>query len=252
MPLADPSLFGSGDDLYPTPFIGAGAHPARVHRMLAPLAPLMERVVDDVGVRIWLQRRIHFDVARHDELVGGAVLVVPDPDVRVVHASMARDADDREHLVGEVLPRRGRTLEGLTLTLFEERFGAMHLFKTFAVGDALMIVPATDQLEHTGHTLSHVTRGLVDQQKALPYLRTIGLNVGVIGRRVRVETQDSRRKGAATTIHEVDETTRDNDSVIGLEPNVPGPQNVVSRFYASSSRAPPRRAACPPARPAMV
>lgn len=235
-PLADPSLFGSADDFYPTPFIGAGAHPARVHRQLAPLIPLMGRVVDDAGARAWLRRRIHFDVARHDELVGGAVLVVPDPDVREVSTFMARDADGREHLVGEVLARRGRKLGGLTLTLYEERFGAMHLFENFAVGGALMIVPATDQLEHTGHALSHVTRGLVEQQKALPYLRTIGLNMGTIGRRVRVQTQDSRRKGAATTVHTIDETTRETKSVIGLEPDAQAPRDAVSRFYASSER----------------
>lgn len=235
-PLADPSLFGSADDFYPTPFIGAGAHPARVHRQLAPMTPLMERVLDDAGARTWLRRRIHFDVARHDELVGGSVLVVPDPDVRAVHTSMARDADGREHLVGEVLARRGRKLDGLTLTLFEERFGAMHLFENFAVGNALMIVPSTDQLEHTGQALSHVTRGLVDQQKALPYIRTIGLNMGTIGRRVRVQTQDSRRKGAPTTVHTIDETTRESKSVIGLEPDAPTTRDAISRFYASSER----------------
>ena len=235
-PLADPSLFGSADDFYPTPFIGAGAYPARVHRQLAPLLPIMERVVDDADARTWLRRRVHFDVARHDELVGGAVLVVPDPDVRAVRTFMARDADGREHLVGEVLARRGRKLDGLTLTLFEERFGAMHLFESSAVVDTLMIVPATDELEHTGHTLSHVTRGLVDQQKALPYLRTIGLNMGMVGRRVRVETQDSRRKGAQTTVHTVDETTRESKSIIDLEPDAPAPRDAISRFYTSSER----------------
>lgn len=235
-PLADPSLFGSADDFYPTPFIGAGAQPARVHRQLAPLIPLTERLMDDAGARTWLRRRIHFDVARHNELLGGAVLIVPDPDVRAVRTSMARDADGHEHLVGEVLARRGRKLDGLTLTLFEERFGAMHLFKTFAVSDALMIIPATDQLAHTGHVLSHVTRGLIDQQKALPYIRTISLNLGMVSRRVSVETQDSRRKGARTTMHTINETTRASTSVIGLEPDTPAPRDAASRFYTSSQR----------------
>ena len=235
-PLADPSLFGSADDFYPTPFIGAGAEPARVHRQLAPLIPLTERLMDDAGTKIWLRRRIHFDVARHNELLGGAVLIVPDPDVRAVRTSMARDVEGREYFVGEVLARRGRKLDGLTLTLFEERFGAMHLFKTFAVGDALMIIQATDQLEHTGHALSHVTRGLVDQQKALPYLRTINFELGTVNRRVRVETQDSRRKGARATNHTVDETTRVSKRAVGIESGAPIPRDAVSRFYSSSER----------------
>lgn len=114
------------------------------------------------------KKRILIDIARHDELIGGAVLIVPDPDVRAVRSYMARDMNGQEHLVGEVLPRRGRSLGGLNLTLFEEGFRAMHLFKNFSVDGTLMIVRADGQLEHTGHALSHVERGLVDQQKALP------------------------------------------------------------------------------------
>ncbi len=237
-PLSDPSLFGSADDFYPTPFIGSGAHPARVHRRLATSTPLMERVIDNSVARAWLRRRIHFDIARHDELVGGAVLVVPDPDVRAVHTSMARDADGREHLVAEVLAHRCRSLHDFTLTLFEERFGAMHLFKTFQVDDALMIVSATDQLEHTGHALSHVERGLVDQQKALPYLRTIGFNMGIVSRRVRVETHEGRSKDSETKAHEITEVAHTSNNTFGVNLNTLGstPRDAASRFYASSER----------------
>lgn len=242
-PLADPSLFGSADDFYPTPFIGPGAHPARVHRQLATQTPLLDRVVGDAGARAWLRRRVHFDIARHDELIGGAVLIVPDPDVRAVRTYMVRDVDGHEYLVGEVLPRRGRSLGGLTLTLFEERFGAMHLFENFSVDGTLMIVRADGQLEHTGHALSHVERGLVDQQKALPYLRTVGIDMGVTSRRVKVETQEGRRKDAAKVSHDVSEVTRASDSVVSLEPDVPASRNAISRFYASSSRRQKQRVA---------
>lgn len=235
-PLADPSLFGSADDFYPTPFIGSGAHPARVHRQLAASNPLLERVIDDAGARAWLGRRIHFDIARHDELIGGAVLVVPDPDVRAVDTFMTRDADGHEHLVGEVLPRRGRSLNGLTLTLFEERFGAMHLFKSFTVDERLMIVPATDQLEHTGYALSHGKRGLVDQQKALPYIRTVGISIETVNRRLRLETQEGRRKDAPKVAHDVNEVTRFTNSIIDFEPDAAPPRDAALRFYASSER----------------
>lgn len=48
-PLADPSMFGSADDFYPTPFIGPGAHPARVRRQLAIQTPLHDRVIGDAA-----------------------------------------------------------------------------------------------------------------------------------------------------------------------------------------------------------
>lgn len=235
-PLADPSLFGSGDDFYPTPFTGPGSHPARAHRQLAVLTPQLERVLGDEKARRWLLRRVHFDIARHDELLGGAVLVVPDPDVRIVRSSMARDAAGREHMVGEVRPRLHRSLRGLTLTLFEERFGAMNLFKSFEVRDALMIAPASDQIEHAGHALSHTERGLIDQQKALPYLRTIGFNMGLTKRRVRLETRDDRRKGSKPTVHDLSETDWSTNSVVELHPDLPRSRDAASRFYASSQR----------------
>ncbi|GGK27708.1 VPA1262 family N-terminal domain-containing protein [Salinarimonas ramus] len=235
-PLADPSLFGSAEDLYPTPFLGSGARPSRVHRQLADLSPLLDRVIADAEARSWLRRRIHFDIGEHDELVGGAVLIVPDPDIRAVRTFMARDADGREHLVGEVLPRRGRSLLGLTLTLFEERFGAMHLFKSFPVSENLMIVSAMGQLEHTGHALSHAERGLVDQQKALPYLRSIGLNMNMVNRRVRINTRDGRRKNAPSVTHDIDEVTLASNGVIRLEGESVTDRDPTTRFYHASAK----------------
>lgn len=234
-PLADLSLFGSGDDFYPTPFIGAGAHPARIHRQMAPLEPLLERLVEHPAAVAWLKRRIHFDIARHGELVAGAVLVAPDPDVREVRSFMARDAERREHLVAEVLPRAGRTLNELTLTLFEERFGAMHLFKTFTVDGSLMMVPGQGQLEQTGYSLSHIERGLVAQQKAVPYLRSISLNTSVVSRRVQVQTTD-RRKNARSLTHEVQETDHRQLSVVQIEPDAHRLRDPASRFYDGAER----------------
>ncbi len=235
-PLADPSLFGSADDFYPTPFIGPGAHPARVHRQYAMPTPLLERVIRDNHATAWLKRRIHFDPGRHDELIGGAVLVVPDSDVRAVRTFMTRDTNGREHLVGEVVPRRGRSLHGLTLTLFEERLGAMHLFKSFDVDSALMIVPATDKLEHTGYALAHRERGLVDQQKALPYIRSVGFNIDILSRQVQVETQEGRGKGAKTVIHNINEVTRSTGRTVGIDQGAARPPDVASRFYFSASK----------------
>jgi hypothetical protein len=235
-PLADPSLFGSDKDLYPTPFIGPGAYPAKIHRQFAALTPLLEKVLDDDAARTWLRRRIHFDVALYSELLGGAVLVVPDPDVASVRVFMAREEDDRERLVGEVLPRPGRSLKGLTLTLFEERLGALGLFQTFEVGGDLMIGPSTNQLDHIGYVLSHVDRGLVDQQKPLPFLRAINWQIGISSRKIQIETRDDRSKGADTTQHQVDEVEYTSQNVVKFEPGYSKERSADSRFYENAQR----------------
>ena len=235
-PLANLTLFGSGDDLYPTPFIGAGSHPARVHRQLAVPTPLLERVLDDQVAIAWLKRRIHFDIGQHEELLGGAVLVVPDPDVRGVRSFMARDANGDEHLVGEVLPRIGGSLDGLTLTLFEERFGAMHLFESRPVDGSLMIVRGQGELERTGYSLSHGERGLVERQEALPYLRSINIDMGMMGRRVQIETTADRSKDAALVTHEVREVSSSPFSVPERSHETPRPRDPASRFYDGAER----------------
>jgi hypothetical protein len=235
-PVADQSVFGTGDDFYPTPFIGSGAHPARIHRQLASSQPLLDRLLEDPKAILWLKRRIHFDITRHAELLGGAVLIVPDPNVRGVRSFMARDGQRREHLVGEVLPRIGHPLDGLALTLFEERFGAIHLFKTFEVDGSLMIIKSEGQLESTGYTLSHRERGLVERQEALPYLRTISLEMSTTSRRVKLETTTSRSKNADKAVHEVPEIGESQRSLIGLEPDLHRPRDPASRFYESADR----------------
>lgn len=235
-PLADPSLFGSSDDLYPTPFLGSGAYPAKVHRQLAISAPFAEQLSISSKACKWLQRRIHFDISKYSELLGSAIIVIPDPDVRTVSTFMTRDANGNEHLVGEVRPRYGRSLSGLTLTLFEERFGAMQIFKNFEVHNDLMIAPTIGQLEHTGFALSHADRGLISQQKAIPYIRNIGLQMNTISRRVRVETQDDRKKDSLPAMHEINEVRRVSDSIVGLETEIQTKQDTASRFYTNAAR----------------
>jgi len=97
-----------------------------------------------------------------------------------------------------------------------------------------MIVQATDQLDHTGHTLSHAERGLVDQQKALPYLRSVSLNMSSVNRRVKVATRDDRRQGATIKTHEIDEISVTSESVVELEPTTS--KDAASRFYSNAER----------------
>ncbi|MGA0564922.1 VPA1262 family N-terminal domain-containing protein [Ancylobacter sp. VNQ12] len=242
-PLADASLFGSDDDFYPTPFIGAGGQPARVHRRLAEPDDALLALSRDAEACAWLRRRIHFDISRHDELIGGAVLVVPDPDVRRVSSFMTRNAQGKEYLVAEVLPYHTRRLDGLTMMVFEERFGAMNLFKTSEVRDELIIVEATDQLEHTGHALWHENRGLIAQQKALPYIRSINIDFGVINRRVNINTRDTRRNESNITSHTIDEVGHSSKSIVALEEEAPDRMAIAARFYGSSHRRERERAA---------
>lgn len=235
-PVVDPSLFGTGDDLYPTPFIGAGAHPSQIHRQLSVSNPLLERMLGDQGACEWLQWRVHFNITRHDELLGGAVLVVPDPDVRLVRTFKARNKEGTEYLVGEVQPHHKRSLKGLSFTHFEERFGAVNIYQRFDVTEELMILPVPDQLEQTGYVLAHTERGLIDQQIALPYMRKFNYESITPSRHVSVTTEDDRHKNAKVTEHQIVEVSRDLRHPIDPTEGKSIPRDAASRFYASSER----------------
>lgn len=236
-PLSDSRFGGDGVDTYPTPFVGPGAFPARIHRRLAALSSPLERLLSDEAACRWLHRRIHFDVRRHDELLGGAVLVLPDPDVRTARTLLLRDVDGLERLLGEVRPRPGRKLHGLTMTMFEHRFGAASFHQTFKLdGDLLPITRPSRQLEQTGFSLVHNERGLVASQEALPFLRAISLTMETTRRRVMFETKDSRKTDAMPTQHEVPEIVLASSSEIRPNGEAPRSPDPMTRFDESVAR----------------
>ena len=227
-PISDNSLLG-GELYYPTPFMGPGAAAARIHRLMSAADPDLEALTRDSAVCSWLSSRIHFRIDDYPELLGSIVLVAPDPQVRSVKQYLTRDKDQRERLATVLQPRTGRNLEGLELTILEERFGAISTFLRPPVPSHGMIVTeAPAQIRSSGYMLAHFERGLIGFQPPLPFIRTVGLRMETSSRRVQLQTRDSRKKDAEIKTYEIGELAPTTDSVVG---DVTPPMTPHARFY---------------------
>jgi hypothetical protein len=232
-PVSDHSLLGGGS-YYPTPFMGPGAAPARIHRLMSAADPDLEVLTQDLAVCSWLSSRIHFRIDDYPELLGSIVLVAPDPQVRSVKQYFTRDEDRKERLVTVLQPRTGQDLQGLELTMLEERFGAISTFFRAPIPSHGMIVTeAPAQIRSSGYMLAHAERGLIDFQPPLPFIRTVGIRTEISSRRVRLQTRDSKKKDAEVKTYEIGEFTPATDSVVG---DVTPPMTPHARYYDAVER----------------
>jgi hypothetical protein len=160
-PLPDQSLFGGVLRAYPTPFLGSGAAPARIHRLMASADPYLESLADDIRACDWLASRIHFRIEEYRELLGSLILVAPDPQVEKVSQYFVRDARKHERLVTQVQARPGQRLDHLQLTVLEERFGAISTFRQLDVPpDGIVVTEGPAEIRESGYLLGTLSGGL--------------------------------------------------------------------------------------------
>jgi hypothetical protein len=215
-PVPDQSLFGGVLRAYPTPFLGPGAVPARIHRLMAYADPDLEALADDRQICDWLATRVHFRIEKYRELLGSLVLVAPDPQVEKVSQYFVRDAEKNEKLVTHVQARPHQKLEDLHLTIMEERFGAISTFRQINVpSNGLVITEGPAEIRASGYLLGHAERGLIDFQTPTPFVRTVSFTMGVTSRVVKLKTRDSKKKDAGTRDYDIYEEGPAIDSVVG-------------------------------------
>jgi hypothetical protein len=232
-PISDQSLFG-GDAYYPTPFVGPGAAQARIHRLMAAADPDLDGLARDPIVCTWLASRLHFRIDEYPELLGSIALIAPDPQVRSVKQYFARDKQGKERFVTQLQPRSGKNLDGLELTILEERFGAMSTFVRRSIPpNGTVVTEAPAEIRTSGFMLAHPERGLIGFQPPLPFIRTVGITTELASRRVQVHARDSKKKGAKVTVHEFGEFAPAFDSVIG---DTTPPLDAHARYFESVGR----------------
>jgi hypothetical protein len=193
--------------------------------------PDLESLARDPRLCDWLAPRVHFRVEDYLELLGSIVLIAPDPQVAKVKQYFTRDAARKERLVTQVQARARQNLQGLQLTIFEERFGAISTFRQLAVPpDGNVVTEPPGEIRASGYMLAHSERGLIDFQPPTPFLRTIGLSMETFSRTVRLQTRDSKKKGTEVKTHDIGELTSVSNSMIG---DATQPLSAHARFWQS-------------------
>ena len=200
---------------------------------MAAADPDLESISRDPIACAWLAPRIHFRIDDYPELLGAAVLIVPDPQVAGVKQFFTRDASKRERLVTFVQARVKQNVEGLDLTVFEERFGAISTFHRAVVpADGIVVTVPPAEIRASGYMLGHSERGLIDFQPPTPFIRTVGFTMETSTRRVRLQTRDSKKKDAEIKEHEFAEMTGVTNSLVG---NTERPLSAHERFWEAAA-----------------
>jgi hypothetical protein len=232
-PISDSSFLGGIKGTYPTPFLGSGASPARVHRLMPAADADLDALSRDPIACDWLAPRIHFRIDSYPELLGAAVVIAPDPQVAAVKQYFTQDGNGTERLVTFVQARANQRISELGLTVFEERFGAISTFQYFAVPESGIVeTQPPAEVRASGYMLGHPQRGLVDFQPPTPFIRTVGLTMETSTRRVKVQTRDSNKKDAEIKEHEFPEATLVSDSLIG---EADPPPSAQQRFWNAAA-----------------
>jgi hypothetical protein len=215
-PLLDPTWPGPD-----APFIGSGAHPARISRLLGPSHMSLAALARDEAVSAFLKPRLHLDLARYPECQGGMALIVPDPIVREVQMFVRpRSVEElAETIVARILPRAGAALSGLEMTFIEVRAGALRQFVHIAVPpDGLVVWEHDGETAMVGYVLTHAVHGVLRQQAPAAFLRKVSLSSSIASRRVTIHARTSDSPSAPEEPYDVTEYVGDRQIEIGHLP----------------------------------
>jgi hypothetical protein len=209
MPLATDVRSGMRDPGDPAPFRGPGS--ARIHRRFGDTSRF-EAVVDDQSAVSFLRRRLHLDLADYTEYLGGLALVVPDPVLRRIQHLLvpSQDGEVGERVLYRLVPRPGQSLDGLKLTVLEHRSNLLSRFETIDVpNNGLVTVQSGMPFDQTGYAIADPVHGILAYQQPLSFLRAIRVNLGITGRKVKVEFPKTESPRSPTESYEVTELSHE-------------------------------------------
>ena len=195
-------LFSESSGAQP-PFVGAEG--GRIHRRFGDDRGF-EALTTNPEAAAFLQRRLHVDLSSYTEYLGSLVLVAPDPIVRHVHHFVVPDEAGQENLVYRFTPRTGQSLSALKLTVIERRANLLSRFETIDIPEnGLVVLPRKLEVQASGYAVTHPEQGILAYQPPVPFIRSIGVSLGVAGRKVKIATPMTESPTAQVDTYEVTE-----------------------------------------------
>lgn len=184
LPIASEELFAPGRAGDPAPFLGSGDGTARIHRRFGNGGGFAE-VLSNPEIMRFIATRLHLDLVDYSEYLGSLVLVMPDPILRgVQHYVTLREEGNGEDLVYRLLPRPGRGVAGMTLTVLERRANLLSRFETVDVpADGLLVLPRSLPVQASGYVVVHPAFGVLEFQTPVPFIRQIRVSTTLVGQR---------------------------------------------------------------------
>ena len=238
LPLAE-GLFGpdSGD---PAPFMGSV--PSRLHRRFGD-GEGFEAVTADAEAVLFLKHRLHIDLAEYPEYLGGLALVVPDPVIQRIDSFLIpSQGSEPEKVMRRLVARAGQSLEGLRMTILEKRTNLLSRFETRDVPtDGVVVVPQKLPAEESGYVVTHCDHGVLVYGSPATFIRSVHLNMGIVGRIVTVQAQKTDSPTSAVDPYQVWEIAKESPVIVGQGAVIPGTSRVAEAEVRRKRRAQARR-----------
>jgi hypothetical protein len=119
------------------------------------------------------------------------------------------------------MPRPGQSVKGLRLTAFERRANLLSRFETIDVPeDGFVDLPQQLPVQASGYIVTHPDHGVLVHQPPLSFVRSFKMNMGIVGRTVKVAAPKTDSPHSANADYVVSEIAHDLPSVVG-EANPP-------------------------------
>ncbi|MGU8077978.1 VPA1262 family N-terminal domain-containing protein [Burkholderia pyrrocinia] len=235
VPMGQEMLLGSESSADPSPFIGNS--PSRIHRRFGSQDGFDALLSDDEAL-LFLKRRLHVDLRDYPEYLGSVAMVVPDPIIEKVENFLipARDST-AEQIFFRFVPRPGKSMSGLQLTLFERQALLLSRFETMTLpDDGILQLDRAPRVSANGYILSDPESGALINQPALHFIRSVNVNTNVVGTVTKVIVPTGDSPNSPLTRYQVSGISDTKERVIE-EPQLLPPDVRVARADSQRRKA---------------
>jgi len=150
-------------------------------------------------LRFWFADLLGFDVLAHDDLLGGLVLLAPNPVTRGVTTYIKEVRADGSELLGvKAALRRGHTADTLQIRLREERPGGSAVLERRLDRYGMAELDIPEQCEQTGVQLVCDKRGVLSLEAPGYFFRSVSVSTQIVQRAGKIDVPP-RKKGEETT-----------------------------------------------------
>lgn len=228
LPIQQWMVGGISSEANPVPYLGSSS--ARTHRRLSR-GEGFEAFLENPNAIQFINRRIHIDLARYPEYLGGAVISAPDPIVERIDNFMVQATESQgERIIFRFIPRKGKTLAGLQLYVFDEHALLINHFESFPVPeDGIVDIEKGSCYGAYGYVVTHPHHGVLSYHPQTSFLRTMSVTMGLVTQTRKVTVPTSESTSSDSTTYSVSRVSRERESIIGERPERPRANEIVGR-----------------------
>lgn len=204
----------------PAPFMGSTS--ARVHRRFGNTEGFKPLLTNDKALT-FIARRLHINLRDYPEYLGSVALMAPDPIIKQIDNFFIPASDGRgERIFFRFVPRPGRTLDELKITMFDVQAHLLSNFETREVpADGILELDKGSCLGEYGYVVTHPVHGVLSYSPPAGFLRQMSFNMGIVNQIRKVSVPMSESPRSPQMEYRVHRTQDGPTSLIGDEPIVP-------------------------------